>query len=158
MMLIFRYFSEECDSLQGFQLLTDTHSGFGGLGVKLAELLSESYSSKTVLAFPVTPSLPDMTEEMRGSGLVPASHCLSMFLNGALTVHGLACGQTSALTTPMSVAKDTFPLLKTGTKSRLLSRLIFKLSMISQRLRYFCLEIMNIFCFTQQNEYFHKKH
>ena len=115
--LTFRYFSEECDSLQGFQLLTDTHSGFGGLGVKLAELLSESYSSKTVLAFPVTPSLPDMTEEMRGSGLVPASHCLSMFLNGALTVHGLACGQTSALTTPMSVAKDTFPLLKTGKKN-----------------------------------------
>ena len=117
MMLIFRYFSEECDSLQGFQLLTDTHSGFGGLGVKLAELLSESYSSKTVLAFPVTPSLPDMTEEMRGSGLVPASHCLSMFLNATLAVHGLAAG--AGLTSPLSVNKDTFPLLKTGEVSRI---------------------------------------
>lgn len=109
-----RYFAEEADSLRGFHLLADGHTGFGGLSVRVAGLLSEDYgSSKTVLALPVTPSLPDMTDAMRDSGLVPAVHCLSMFLNGALAVHGLtgSCG----LTSPLSLLKDTFPLLKTGS-------------------------------------------
>ena len=61
----FRYFAEECDSLKGFHLLADSHTGFGGLSVRIAEILSEDYgSAKTVVAFPLTPSMPDMTEQV----------------------------------------------------------------------------------------------
>jgi len=110
-----RYFAEECDSLKGFHLLTDSHTGFGGLSVRIAEILSEDYgSAKTVIAFPLTPSMPDMTEQMKAAtGLVPAAFCTSMFLNSALTCHGLATGPCG-LTSPLSLLKDTFPIMKTG--------------------------------------------
>ena len=110
-----RYFAEECDSLKGFHLLTDSHTGFGGLSVRIAEILGEDYgSSKTLVAFPLTPSMPDMTEQMKAAtGLVPAAFCTSMFLNSALTCHGLATGPCG-LTSPLSVLKDTFPIMKTG--------------------------------------------
>ena len=107
-----RFFAEECDYLRGFHLLLDSDSAFGGLGVKVSEMLGEDYSSKNVIGFPVNQSLPDVTDEMRSSGLVPAAHCLNLFLNSALTLNGLS--EVCSLITPMSVLKDTFPLLKTG--------------------------------------------
>ena len=51
--------------MKGFHLLTDSNTGFGGLSVRIAEILSEDYgSAKTVVAFPLTPSMPDMTEQV----------------------------------------------------------------------------------------------
>ncbi|XP_070581261.1 protein misato homolog 1-like [Ptychodera flava] len=57
-----RFFTEECDSLQGFQLLLDTYDGFSGIGCKLMEQLVDDFSSKTMLSLAVSPShFPDTT-------------------------------------------------------------------------------------------------
>ena len=46
---------EECDSLQGFQLLVDQDDGFGGLGSCLAEELADEFSQKGILTVPLCP-------------------------------------------------------------------------------------------------------
>ena len=45
---------EECDSLQGFQLLVDTEDAFGGLGSCIVQELVEEYGQKGI--FSITPS------------------------------------------------------------------------------------------------------
>jgi hypothetical protein len=45
------YWIEECNSLDGFMLLTDIHDGFSGLMSKVLEELHEEYRNKTVLPF-----------------------------------------------------------------------------------------------------------
>uniref|UniRef100_A0A8V5GD68 Protein misato homolog 1 n=1 Tax=Melopsittacus undulatus TaxID=13146 RepID=A0A8V5GD68_MELUD len=51
------YFTEECDSLQGFQVLCDLHNGFSGVGAKVTELLRDEYSGKGILSWGLTPAL-----------------------------------------------------------------------------------------------------
>ncbi|XP_015684207.1 protein misato homolog 1 [Protobothrops mucrosquamatus] len=51
------FYVEECDYLQGFQLLCDLHNGFSGLGSKAAELLQDEYAGKGILACGLTPVL-----------------------------------------------------------------------------------------------------
>ncbi len=54
------FFSEECDHLQGFQLLVDWDGGFGGVASGIATEIVDEYSSKglvTFLASPLTQSL-----------------------------------------------------------------------------------------------------
>jgi len=110
-----RFFAEESDSLRGFHLLCDNQSGFGGLSVRVAEMLAEDYGSKTVLGFPLSPSHPTAdSAAMKKAGIVPAIHCTTMFLNGALTLNGLSQTLVNGMVTPLSVCKDTFPLLKSG--------------------------------------------
>ena len=41
-----RFFAEETDYLKGFHLLNDSTNAFGGVGVKLSELLADEYSTK----------------------------------------------------------------------------------------------------------------
>uniref|UniRef100_A0A1A8I222 Protein misato homolog 1 n=1 Tax=Nothobranchius kuhntae TaxID=321403 RepID=A0A1A8I222_NOTKU len=54
------FFVEECDYLQGFQLLCDMADGFAGLGSKVTELLQDSYGGRGVLTWGVCPvSRPD---------------------------------------------------------------------------------------------------
>ena len=48
------FFVEECDSLQGFQLLVDTEDAFGGLGSCIVQELVEEYGQKGI--FSITPS------------------------------------------------------------------------------------------------------
>ncbi|XP_059121625.1 protein misato homolog 1 isoform X2 [Peromyscus eremicus] len=40
------FYVEECDYLQGFQILCDLHDGFSGVGAKTAELLQDEYSGR----------------------------------------------------------------------------------------------------------------
>ncbi|XP_010210930.1 PREDICTED: 28S ribosomal protein S29, mitochondrial [Tinamus guttatus] len=49
------FFVEECDYLQGFQVLCDLHDGFSGVGAKVTELLHDEYSRKGILTFGLTP-------------------------------------------------------------------------------------------------------
>ncbi|XP_042296905.1 protein misato homolog 1 [Sceloporus undulatus] len=51
------FFVEECDYLQGFQVLCDLHSGFSGVGAKVTELLQDEYTGKGVLTWGLTPVL-----------------------------------------------------------------------------------------------------
>ncbi|KAM6899456.1 protein misato homolog 1 [Xenentodon cancila] len=49
------FFVEECDYLQGFQVLCDLADGFAGLGSKLTELLQDSYGGRGILTWGAAP-------------------------------------------------------------------------------------------------------
>ncbi|CAL8299000.1 unnamed protein product [Lota lota] len=49
------FFIEECDNLQGFQVLCDLTNGFSGLGSKVTELLQDSYGGKGILTWGMVP-------------------------------------------------------------------------------------------------------
>ncbi|XP_021786622.2 protein misato homolog 1 isoform X2 [Papio anubis] len=42
------FYVEQCDYLQGFQILCDLHDGFSGVGAKAAELLQDEYSGRGI--------------------------------------------------------------------------------------------------------------
>ncbi|XP_054834631.1 protein misato homolog 1 isoform X2 [Eublepharis macularius] len=49
------FYVEECDYLQGFQVLCDLHNGFSGVGAKVTELLQDEYTGKGILTWGLTP-------------------------------------------------------------------------------------------------------
>ncbi|XP_063295614.1 protein misato homolog 1 isoform X1 [Pelobates fuscus] len=49
------FFIEECDYLQGFQLLCDLHDGFSGLGAQMAEFLHDEYPGRGILTWGTCP-------------------------------------------------------------------------------------------------------
>ncbi|CAN9503542.1 unnamed protein product [Ophioblennius macclurei] len=49
------FFVEECDYLQGFQLLCDLADGFAGLGSKVTEMLQDSYGGRGILTWGLAP-------------------------------------------------------------------------------------------------------
>lgn len=56
------FFVEECDYLQGFQVLCDMADGFAGLGSKVTEMLQDSYGDRGILTWGLAPvSHPDST-------------------------------------------------------------------------------------------------
>ncbi|KAM7384610.1 hypothetical protein PAMA_011797 [Pampus argenteus] len=56
------FFIEECDYLQGFQVLCDLADGFAGLGSKVTEMLQDSYGGRGILTWGLAPvSHPDST-------------------------------------------------------------------------------------------------
>ncbi|XP_064390444.1 protein misato homolog 1-like [Halichondria panicea] len=96
------FFSEECDHLQGFQLLVDWDGGFGGVASGIAMEIADEYSSKglfTLLASPLTQPL-DKLPKFRPLLL---NHCLSL---SALCEHSsLVCPLSqleNSLRTPQS--------------------------------------------------------
>lgn len=50
------FFTEECDYLQGFQVLCDVQNGFSGLGVRTVELLHDEYPGRGILSFGTCPA------------------------------------------------------------------------------------------------------
>ncbi len=85
------FFSEECDHLQGFQLLVDWDGGFGGVASGIAMEIADEYSSKglfTLLASPLTQPLDKVSYRATNSNFVftflcPPTHayihCLTYF-------------------------------------------------------------------------------
>ncbi|XP_019959962.2 protein misato homolog 1 isoform X1 [Paralichthys olivaceus] len=56
------FFVEECDYLQGFQVLCDMADGFAGLGSKVTEMLQDSYGGRGILTWGMAPvSHPNST-------------------------------------------------------------------------------------------------
>ncbi|XP_026156943.1 protein misato homolog 1 isoform X2 [Mastacembelus armatus] len=56
------FFVEECDYLQGFQVLCDLADGFAGLGSKVTEMLQDSYGGRGILTWGLAPvSHPNST-------------------------------------------------------------------------------------------------
>ncbi|XP_075763967.1 protein misato homolog 1 isoform X1 [Pelodiscus sinensis] len=49
------FYVEECDYLQGFQILCDLDNGFSGVGAKVTELLHDEYSGRGILTWGLTP-------------------------------------------------------------------------------------------------------
>ncbi|KAK2518166.1 hypothetical protein Q9233_012677, partial [Columba guinea] len=85
------FYVEECDYLQGFQVLCDLHDGFSGVGAKVTELLYDEYSRKGILSWGLTP--------LAG----PADHGKNVcrLLNAALGTAHLA--RHSSLLCPLSL-------------------------------------------------------
>lgn len=51
------FFAEECDCLQGFQLMADVHSGgFAAVASGLAQLLHDDFGTKTLLTVGTAPA------------------------------------------------------------------------------------------------------
>ncbi|XP_032121034.1 protein misato homolog 1 isoform X3 [Sapajus apella] len=49
------FYVEECDYLQGFQILCDLHDGFSGVGAKAAEMLQDEYSGRGIITWGLLP-------------------------------------------------------------------------------------------------------
>ncbi|XP_046536926.1 protein misato homolog 1 isoform X3 [Equus quagga] len=49
------FYVEECDYLQGFQILCDLHNGFSGVGAKATELLKDEYSGRGIITWGLLP-------------------------------------------------------------------------------------------------------
>ncbi|XP_075593108.1 protein misato homolog 1 isoform X2 [Balearica regulorum gibbericeps] len=59
------FYVEECDYLQGFQVLCDLHNGFSGVGAKVTELLYDEYSGKGILTWGLTPVMSNMGDSQK---------------------------------------------------------------------------------------------
>ncbi|KAJ8678804.1 hypothetical protein QAD02_014591 [Eretmocerus hayati] len=62
-----RVYVEECDSIQGFQVLFDADDGFAGLGASCMEHLKDEYS-KSIITWPIidaTPREPSVSDHMK---------------------------------------------------------------------------------------------
>ncbi|KAI9552609.1 hypothetical protein GHT06_020476 [Daphnia sinensis] len=51
-----RFFVEESDYFQGFNMLFDADNGFGGVASKLLQLIKQEYSTKTTFTVPLLPA------------------------------------------------------------------------------------------------------
>lgn len=92
-----RYFTEECDLLQGFQILLDNYNAFGGIAASVLSYLSDEFSTKSRLSFAVTPACPsDQTAADRSARI----------LNSALSLY--QCFGDSSLYVPLSLASTVW--------------------------------------------------
>ncbi|XP_063032396.1 protein misato homolog 1 [Melospiza melodia melodia] len=104
------FFVEECDYLQGFQVLCDLHNGFSGVGARVTELLRDEYARKGILTWGLTPVLSAVADPQK-------SFCRLM--NTALGIAHLS--RHSSLLCPLSLNGSlglkpeppvTFPYIK----------------------------------------------
>lgn len=104
------FFVEECDYLQGFQVLCDLHNGFSGVGAKVTELLHDEYSQKGILTWGLTPVL---------SSVADPQNSFYRLMNTALGIAHLS--RHSSLFCPLSLSGSlgikpqppvTFPYIK----------------------------------------------
>jgi len=98
-----RFFAEECDSMQGYHIVSDLRSCFGTLATAVLEYLEDEYKSKTRFSFPTLSVLPP------GGATSSPSELLSHVLNMAGTL------QLSDLTVPLSVCSDVVKSGRTRT-------------------------------------------
>ncbi|CAH0555750.1 unnamed protein product [Brassicogethes aeneus] len=102
-----RNYVEECDSFQGFHMLTDCTNAFAGMSSSCLEYLQDEYERKSVLVFPVIPShFPDNdyeTEKERQDSLMSDSIRL---MNLALSYN--AYNEFSSLFIPLCTSEKGF--------------------------------------------------
>ncbi|GAB1607555.1 protein misato homolog 1-like [Argonauta hians] len=90
------YFSEECDMLQGYQILVDAHNAFTGVAKSVLEYLNDEFSSKSLFTFGLTPtSFLDL--EPSGQHVINAALCYSQL------------PLFSSLFVPLSLATTAWP-------------------------------------------------
>lgn len=59
------FYVEECDYLQGFQIVCDLHDGFSGVGAKAAELLQDEYSGRGIITWGLIPGSCSLGEPQK---------------------------------------------------------------------------------------------
>ncbi|NXY78716.1 MSTO1 protein, partial [Glareola pratincola] len=97
------FYVEECDYLQGFQVLCDLHNGFSGVGAKVTELLCDEYAGKGILTWGLTPVASD-TGVLTGGFFSPQGSQKNVYrlMNAALGIAHLS--RHSSLFCPMSLS------------------------------------------------------
>ncbi|PIK49991.1 hypothetical protein BSL78_13143 [Apostichopus japonicus] len=86
------FFAEECDHLQGFQVLTNFDDGFSGMSSGLVELLDDEYHGKGILTWGVIPAVPSVKSTLMDNYRV---------INSALAFEQLS--QYSSFFVPLSL-------------------------------------------------------
>eukprot|EP01135_Chromosphaera_perkinsii_P002685 Nk52_evm53s226 gene=Nk52_evmTU53s226 len=95
------FYVEECDSLQGFQIMVDSGDGFGGIGAEWLEGLSDEYSTKSIFTFGLydyDPNAKRDSEELKAKYVI----------NSALSFDKLR--EFSSLYVPMSMTSHSWKL------------------------------------------------
>ncbi|NXQ29676.1 MSTO1 protein, partial [Alaudala cheleensis] len=100
------FFVEECDYLQGFQVLCDLHNGFSGVGAKVTELLHDEYSGKGILTWGLTPVLSTVgLLRIPMVGFLPPQELQNSFYRLMNTALGIAhLSRHSSLFCPLSLS------------------------------------------------------
>lgn len=94
-----RWYVEECDYLQGFQILIDSYNGFAGVADGILQHLDDEYQKKTTLCFPVLQnSYPLHTQDT-----VKKMHILRLY-STLLSFSGL--NSYSSIFSPLTLNKD----------------------------------------------------
>lgn len=106
-----RFYAEECDTIQGFQVLSDLNNGFGGISCMLMEYLQDEFVGKSFAVMPVL-----QTDNDRG-----LSKSRDTSLSSLLTLSGLL--DTSSMMCPLSMSADMF-----SCKPRSFPQLIYNAS------------------------------
>ena len=95
------FFTEECDSLQGFHVFLDTHNGFGGLGAGLLKYIEEEYPGKGILTYGFTPA----------DALDDTAQARSMRIINSALAYDAACSHSS-LFVPASLANGLWRIME----------------------------------------------
>ncbi|NXV70677.1 MSTO1 protein, partial [Atlantisia rogersi] len=95
------FYVEECDYLQGFQVLCDLHNGFSGVGAKVTELLYDEYSGKGILTWGLTPVTSNMGIVTVGFSPQDSQKNVYRLMNTALGIVHLS--RHSSLLCPLSL-------------------------------------------------------
>nr|XP_050858209.1 protein misato [Vespula vulgaris] len=98
-----RAYVEECDLMQGFQILVDSIDGFAGLGVSCIQHLRDEYG-KSILAFPC----------INGQNTEPSVSDLIKAINIALCWQHI--GEYSSLFSPLCCGENGWPQIGTPRK------------------------------------------
>ncbi|XP_050045473.2 protein misato homolog 1 [Dermacentor andersoni] len=101
-----RWFAEDCDSLQAFNILLDGHDGFTGLTSSLLEILHDDYPNKSSICWPLFQPLYNSINE--GRVAVDMAH---RHFNTVMCYHSL--NRLSSAFCPLSVSSSHFqPFLR----------------------------------------------
>ncbi|NXL89615.1 MSTO1 protein, partial [Alectura lathami] len=96
------FYVEECDYLQGFQVLCDLHDGFSGVGAKVTELLRDEYSGKGILTWGLTPVMQTRNNLIVGFSPQDSQRNFYRLMNTALGIAHLS--GHSSLFCPLSLS------------------------------------------------------
>lgn len=101
-----RLFMEEAEHAQGFQLLSDTCDGFGGVTTAVVEHLADEYEGKTIAAFCLTPPTADALTKRQSDRRVASSATTLDFLR-----------KSCNMVVPLSVCDSWTGEVKTSARS-----------------------------------------
>ncbi|KAG0720520.1 Protein misato 1 [Chionoecetes opilio] len=90
-----RCLAESCNSLQGFQILSDIHDGMGGIGCGILEHLADEYTSKDSITFATSPP-----------HLIPTTGPARMLMQASIIQSYTEMYQLSSMLIPLNMRKS----------------------------------------------------
>ena len=110
-----RFYAEECDFLQGFNLITEFENGFGGISSSCLEYLSDEFGGKEIASF--------LTAPPTSSSIDTFDKKINSFISTTLSLDA-AC-EFSSFVLPFSLREKLFT---TNSQTRLLPHLTYDAS------------------------------